>query len=331
MKKAVTSLGLMVALSPTANVFAQNDANFYLGGRLGVSTLNDACTTGNCGDNDDVAGGLILGYDLGNKFSIESTYDYLGRFNTAFQGANAGAGDLTALTLAPKFNVSVTELTDIYGKLGVAWWDWSSKAGTGDVDDYSVMAALGVDHRANDLVNVRLEYQYIPDMNKEYFNADNHLITAGVTFHLGRQAKPKPRPRVVEKVVMVEEVIEEQKKYVFSEADNVELFAFGKAELSPNASQQLGPMLKRLQNFDEATATIIGHTDSVGSEAFNQKLSEQRAQSVANYFISNGISAERLTIIGKGETSPIASNKTKEGRAKNRRVEIESPEFVYEE
>ncbi|WP_325892824.1 outer membrane beta-barrel protein [Grimontia sp. NTOU-MAR1] len=196
MKKAVTSLGLIVALSPVANVFAQDDSNFYLGGRFGVSTLTDACQAGNCGSlgNDEVAGGLILGYDFGNNFSIESTYDYLGRFDTAFNGVNPGAGDLTALTLAPKFNVGVTDLTDIYGKLGLAWWNWNSKVGTGDQDDYSILAALGVDHRANDLVNVRLEYQYIPDMDKGYFDADNHLITAGVTFHFGRHKEPEPQP-----------------------------------------------------------------------------------------------------------------------------------------
>ena len=326
MKKAVISLGLLVALSPLA--YAQDDSNFYLGGRFGVSTLTDACDGGGCGSNDDVGGGVIIGYDFGNNFSIESTYDYLGHFDTNFTGAGPASGDLTALTLAPKFNVGVSDATDIYGKLGVAMWDWSSRAG--DVDDHTILAALGVDHRANDLVNLRLEYQYLPDMDKSYVDVDNHLISAGVTFHFGRSSEPAPEPVVVVEEVVVAEVVE-TKKYVFSEADEVELFAFGKGELSSQAAQALNHMLKRLQDFEESTAVIIGHTDSVGSEAFNQKLSEQRAQSVADYFTSNGVSADRLSVVGEGESNPVASNDTEDGRAKNRRVEIESPEFVYEE
>lgn len=66
MKKAVTSLGLIVALSPLASAVAQDDANFYLGGRLGVSTMSDNCPAGDCNDTSEGAGGLILGYDFGN-------------------------------------------------------------------------------------------------------------------------------------------------------------------------------------------------------------------------------------------------------------------------
>ncbi|MFL7012008.1 OmpA family protein [Enterovibrio norvegicus] len=328
MKKAVavTSLGLLVALSPLA--YAQDDSSFYLGARTGISSLEDACEVGSC-DDKEPAGGVILGYDFANGFAIESTYDYLGRFdaNTNATGATS-AGDLTTLTLAPKFNIGITDQTDIYAKLGAAWWNWNS--GAGDLDDVSLLTAVGVDHRATDLVNLRLEYQYLPDMNDGYLDVDNHLISAGVTFHFGRSSEPAPEPVVVVEEVVVAEVVE-TKKYVFSEADEVELFAFGKGELSSQAAQALNPMLKRLQDFEESTAVIIGHTDSVGSEAFNQKLSEQRAQSVADYFTSNGVSADRLSVVGEGESNPVASNDTEDGRAKNRRVEIESPEFVYEE
>ena len=68
--------------------------------------------------------------------------------------------------------------------------------------------------------------------------------------------------------------------------------------------------------------TVIGHTDSVGDEAYNQGLSEQRAQSVASYLRSQGVVGQRFNVMGYGEQSPIASNSTKEGRAQNRRVEI---------
>ena len=67
----------------------------------------------------------------------------------------------------------------------------------------------------------------------------------------------------------------------------------------------------------------VGHTDSVGSDAYNQKLSVRRAESVKAYLVSKGIEANRIYTEGKGEMQPVADNKTREGRAKNRRVEVE--------
>ena len=67
---------------------------------------------------------------------------------------------------------------------------------------------------------------------------------------------------------------------------------------------------------------IQGHTDSDGADVYNQDLSERRAVSVKNYLVNNGINTDRLTTIGYGETNPVASNKTKEGKAKNRRIEF---------
>ena len=77
-----------------------------------------------------------------------------------------------------------------------------------------------------------------------------------------------------------------------------------------------------LKEYSDTTITVIGHTDSVGDEAYNQGLSEQRAQSVASYLRSQGVVGQRFNVMGYGEQSPIASNSTKEGRAQNRRVEI---------
>ena len=77
-----------------------------------------------------------------------------------------------------------------------------------------------------------------------------------------------------------------------------------------------------LVQYPETTITIAGHTDSTGSDAINEPLSNQRASSVANYLVQRGVSGSRVSTIGYGSRQPIASNSTEAGRAQNRRVEI---------
>lgn len=99
-------------------------------------------------------------------------------------------------------------------------------------------------------------------------------------------------------------------------------FATGSAALSPNAQQALATAAQTLVQYPDTTLTINGHTDNTGSDAINEPLSQQRAQSVAYYLQSRGVSSARLTTFGYGSRMPVASNATLEGRAQNRRVEI---------
>jgi outer membrane protein OmpA-like peptidoglycan-associated protein len=100
------------------------------------------------------------------------------------------------------------------------------------------------------------------------------------------------------------------------------LFAFNKSDLTPDARSQLDALMGKLQNADVVSIKVIGHTDSVGSDEYNQALSERRASSVAAYLLSQGLAPDKLTSEGKGESQPVADNETDEGRAKNRRVEL---------
>lgn len=106
---------------------------------------------------------------------------------------------------------------------------------------------------------------------------------------------------------------------------NSVLFQTGKSSLSAAAEAGLSKVAYNLKQFPETDVTIVGYTDNTGSEAVNQKLSLERAQSVMNYLISQGIPADRLKAEGDGWNNPIASNATAEGRAQNRRVEL----YIY--
>jgi len=101
------------------------------------------------------------------------------------------------------------------------------------------------------------------------------------------------------------------------------LFDFDKSVLRPDGRKSIDDALAKIRATDIEMVIATGHTDSVGSDAYNQKLSERRAAAVKDYLVSKGIAASKITTIGKGESQPVATNKTAEGRQKNRRVDIE--------
>ncbi|MDN5842980.1 MAG: OmpA family protein [Alcaligenaceae bacterium] len=100
-------------------------------------------------------------------------------------------------------------------------------------------------------------------------------------------------------------------------------FDFDKSTIKPEGRQILDQVASQADSINLETVIATGHTDSIGTEVYNQGLSERRANSVKNYLVSKGVPADRIYAEGKGELSPVASNKTREGRAQNRRVEIE--------
>jgi len=99
-------------------------------------------------------------------------------------------------------------------------------------------------------------------------------------------------------------------------------FATDSAEIAPQFYSTLNAVALVLKEFPETLIEVTGHTDSTGSEAYNLQLSQQRANSVAQYLIAQGIAPNRILAKGMGESMPIAPNDTPEGRAMNRRVEI---------
>ena len=101
------------------------------------------------------------------------------------------------------------------------------------------------------------------------------------------------------------------------------LFDFDKSVIKPEGRKALDGLVDRLRNINVEVVIAVGHTDSIGSDAYNNKLGLRRAESVKAYLISRGLEKNRVYTESKGERQPVADNKTREGRARNRRVEIE--------
>ena len=100
-------------------------------------------------------------------------------------------------------------------------------------------------------------------------------------------------------------------------------FDFDKYALKPEGKAKLDDLVSKMGGMNLEVIIAVGHTDNIGTMAYNQKLSERRANAVKEYLVSKGVEKNRVYTEGKSFTQPIASNKTAEGRAKNRRVEIE--------
>ncbi|SFW14312.1 Outer membrane protein OmpA [Pseudomonas sp. NFACC19-2] len=124
--------------------------------------------------------------------------------------------------------------------------------------------------------------------------------------------------------VAIEPAMEQQAQdevIVLSDLGNV-LFAFDSAELTGEARRLLADVSTRLTGASLVAVKVVGHTDSVGSDAYNQGLSERRARSVVDFLIAQGVPAGKLSTEGRGESQPVADNGSDAGRAQNRRVEL---------
>ena len=100
-------------------------------------------------------------------------------------------------------------------------------------------------------------------------------------------------------------------------------FDFDKANIKPEAAPVLDAAVEVLKENPDVKVRVGGHTDGIGTDAYNQGLSERRAKAVRDYLVAHGIDASRLTAVGFGKTQPVADNKTKDGRAQNRRVALD--------
>jgi len=351
-------IALIGALLFAGNSVASNQDNpWYAGARIGATHYSDfeqnlfvnADT-----DKDNLAGGLFLGYNLSDWFALEGGYTYLGKIEIDDHANITNE----SLELVGKFTWQATESVDLFLKAGAFAYQTEGKkqlAGLKEKDADGTLG-LGVEHHFTNNLSARLEYQFYHNLtlNDETFKSgwDTHLVALGLVYSWGKSEKiivaeapitaaPEEQVEpVVEEVkaveaatiVATEEVVAE-KQDIEIENQTAEVYFDTKSNaLSATSIEQLQPIIQHLKDHPSATIIAVGHTDSRGSEAGNQKLSEQRAKTVSNYIIKEfSIDPTRITHSGEGELSPIADNKTKQGQAKNRRVSVFSPSFFVTE
>ncbi len=320
MKKVAIAVAAVVVGSSALLNSAQ--AEWYIGGKMGMSTLDDACYLNSPCDDDAFAAGMHLGYGFNELLDLEYGVDYLGNHKANFNAGNGVVdtidGDLWAITLAPKVNWALSDAFNLFGKLGGAYMM------SGNEEDFVGTGSLGAEYILDRNWSLRAEYQRYQDLSDDVWDKmDANFFSVGFSYEFAAApvvaavVEPEPQPVLMTKT--------------HEEKFGAGTFEFDSYDLTSSAKERLDNFIAFLNEYPQSVVQITGYTDSSGPAAYNQKLSERRAQSVADYMVSRGIDAGRLTVSGMGEENPIADNSTSEGRALNRRVEVLVPEFQYQE
>jgi OOP family OmpA-OmpF porin len=313
----------------------------------GVNTQNSRDTR-----NTGVLWGVGFGRFFGNNVSVDLEYDewqgtYRG-YNTAVPGATYDKWGLSNLSLYGRYYFGDT-MWRPYVVGGVGGQKHRSVLDEGT--NMALSYGIGVQGQVAKHISVRAQGLWRRDLDGESIVAHSRYVdfyySIGVSFDFGGTepppppppppppAKPTPPPNPDldgDGVLNEHDKCPNTRPGAVVDLDGCEVeavielggvhFDFDKSTLKPEAIVVLNKAVALLQQHERVVVEVAGHTDSIGSDAYNQKLSERRAIAVKDYLTSKGIKASRLTAKGYGESMPVASNDTEEGRAENRRVEM---------
>lgn len=300
----------------TAQETAEQD-KWRVGAALGSGFLSES-VSGMQGDSDTngFSSKLDMGYDFNQYVGVYGSYD--------FAQHGGSESDLNLVSMGIKGKEYLTDRLSFFGKVGATYLT------NGDNDNGLIGSfGLGLEYQLTNATSMRLGADYYNDLEiSPTREGDLIQVYWGMSYRFGQPETPMVLTKTVEiiKEVPVEvirevEIIKEvNKKVVISSANSEKLFSHNSSLLM--STKSLESPLEMLKKDSKLKIKIVGHTDNTGSEKYNQWMSIRRAESVADYFISNGIASSRITTLGKGEYEPIANNKTELGRARNRRVEL---------
>lgn len=230
--------------------------------------------------------------------------------------------------------VKIWEVTDrfgVYGLIGAGYQHYNHRYNKAEKGGFA-QAGLGLRFNMTDRVALKLEGRELVGFRH---GRDKQLITLGLGIGLGERMTAMPSEPVIgdEDMDGVKDNIDRcpgtPRGHVVDEwgcekvirLDLDVLFAFDSDKIAPAYEGKIKEVSDLLNAHPDYSVILEGHTDSVGAEAYNQKLSERRAAAVAKVLMKDGVAANRISTVGYGETKPVADNATKEGRAQNRRVD----------
>ncbi|UZD16657.1 porin OmpA [Gallibacterium anatis] len=258
---------------------------------------------------NSVTYGVFGGYQITDNFAVEAGYDFYGQLK-GHQGDSVRARHTAHglnLSLKASYPVAYVDGLDVYGRLGAALirsdytrHEDGEKVASEHKLKVSPVFAAGVEYAILPELAARLEYQWIAKVGKvDQFKDISYSpsigsVSLGLSYRFGQSAAPAPVVEVV------------NKKFALS---SDVLFAFGKANLKPEAAQSLDNLQQEITKVGSLSSVeVAGYTDRIGSDKYNQKLSQERANTVANYLVSKSISPDVIKAVGYGEANPVTGN-----------------------
>jgi OOP family OmpA-OmpF porin len=339
MRLSTLSIAVASALVGTLTAHASEFSGSYLGGKIGYNENRPSSASTSDKAFPGLQGGH--GWDKGDwLLAIEGVYDHHTKSITGRDYAVDLKAGLPADKLMPYVKLGLAGSnpgTRLHGGLGIEYKfapKWSV-LGEWTLDTKSVNS---VDQKNNNF-SVGLNYYFGKPAAAPVTAAAPIVVPPPPPPPPEPVAEPVPAP-VPEPVAVVEpppsppapepapapRTIFTDKPITIEGAN----FDTNSAKLKPTANEQLDVVVEFAAKYPDANLTVVGYTDSRGNESYNQKLSARRAESVKAYLVGKGVAADRISTDGKGSANPIGDNKTREGQAKNRRVEINSVERVAE-
>lgn len=303
------------------------------------ATLNSFST-----DERDLGFKLFGGKQLNQYFALEAGYFDLGKYSfaatTSGNGNLRGDASFRGVNLDLVGQLPLSQRLSLLGRIGAQYTRTSTHFG-GNVlagvtnpnaseNKGGAKAGLGLEYKLSEALALRGEVERYRINDAVGNRGDVDLVSLSLVYKMGRPAArpyvaPEPVPVAAAPVVQetpapapAPQPVSEKVSFAAET-----LFDFDKAVVKPDGKVALDDMMAKLEGMNTEVMIAVGHTDSVGSDAYNNKLSLRRADAVKAYLVSKGLEPSRLYTEGKGETQPVADNASAEGRAKNRRVTIE--------
>lgn len=282
MKKKLVAALAVSALAMGISAAAQADAHPYAGLGMGYAY----------GDNSGNTIGGQVGYHFNNDLSAELSY---------YDTIDQNEVDVTSITGAYRL---WGEKTQILGLVGLHNLNMD-----GETADNGIAASIGVavSHYITDQVELRAGVQSL--IVQEHDKDLDALATLAINYHFGTHEQPVEEPAPVKEPAVVKKTL-----HVNFNTDSSRVH-------NPDDQRKISEVSDIMKKNPGSTADLVGHTDSTASEAYNQRLSERRAATVKNEMVKQGVDAAAISTSGRGELAPVADNKSRAGRAENRRVE----------
>ena len=309
---------------------------------------NGETVTGFAKDQRDTGYKLFVGRQLNQYVAVEAGYFDLGKFD--FQSTTSGNGVLNGeagfrgVNLDLLGQLPLSQRLSLLGRVGMHYTktstDFSGNRLLGSSNLHAserklnAKLGLGLEYKFSEALALRGEVERYRVNDAVGNRGDADLYSVSLVYKLGRPASATPAyqpappvalppisetmPAPVAEVKPAPTPVSEKVSFA-AEA----LFDFDQSTLKPQGKAALDQLLGQLTGMDLEVIVTVGHTDAVGSDTYNQKLSLRRAEAVKAYLVSQGVETSRVYTEGKGETQPVADNTSAAGRAKNRRVTVE--------